>query len=115
MTERTIKRMEVKLTDEQKGRHDEIRKLVDRDRPRLTREALSKKAELTAMRDAMVLLKRQREARGLALGEVARRSGIDKSRLSKLENDPRSNPTMATLTRLADAIGVKLSIHVEAA
>ena len=59
---------------------------------------------------------RQRgEARGLSLADVAERSGIDKSRLSKLENDPRANPTLATLTRIASAMGVKLSIHVDVA
>ena len=54
----------------------------------------------------------EEEATDLILSDVAERSGIDKSRLSKLENDPRANPTLTTLTRIANAIGVRLEIHV---
>jgi len=115
MSEHNIKRVAGRLTAEQKRRHQQIREQVQRDRLRLTRDALGKKAELMALQSAMDILRREREARGLSLGDVAERSGIDKSRLSKLENDPRSNPTLATLTRSASAIGVKVSIHVDVA
>lgn len=108
-----MKRVSGKLTAEQKTRHRRILEEVRREERRLTREALGKKAELTALRDAMAVLKLEREARGLSLADVAERSGIDRSRLSRLENDPRSNPTLATLTRVAGAIGVKLAIQVE--
>ena len=115
MSEHNINRVAGRLTAEQKRRHQQIREQVQRDRLRLTRDALGKKAELTALQSAMDILRREREARGLSLGDVAERSGIDKSRLSKLENDPHSNPTLATLTRIASALGVKLSIHVDVA
>jgi len=92
-----------------------VRGFTSRGRFLLTRDALGKKAELMALQSAMTILMRERKARGLSLGDVAERSGIDKSRLSKLENDPRSNPTLATLTRSASAIGVKVSIHVDVA
>lgn len=114
MAKRTVQRAKGQLTAEQKRRHERIREQVERDKARLTRNAMGRKAELTALHDAMKLLKQERETRGLSLGEVARRTGIDKSRLSKLENDLRSNPTLATLTRIAGAIGVKLAIQVEA-
>ena len=113
MAERTIQRAKGQLTADQKRRHKRIREQVQRDKERLTRHAIVRKAELTALRDAMKLLKQERETRGLSLGEVARRTGIDKSRLSKLENDVRSNPTLGTLTRIAEAIGVRLAIQVE--
>lgn len=115
MAEKTVRRVKGKLTEAQKRRHRAIREQVGRDKPRLARKALTKKAERIALRDAMLSLKTQREARGLSLGDVADRSGIDKSRLSKLENDPDANPTLTTLTRIADAIGVKLTIQVNAA
>lgn len=115
MSEHDIKRVSGRLTAEQKRRHQQIREQVRLDRHRLTRHALGKKAELMALQNAMTILMRERKARGLSLGEVAERTGIDKSRLSKLENDPRSNPTLATLTRIASAIGVKVSIHVDVA
>jgi DNA-binding phage protein len=115
MGEHTIKRVSGQLTPEQKRRHQKVREHVRLDRPRLIIDALGKKSELLALQSAMAVLMRERKARGLSLGDVAERSGIDKSRLSKLENDPRSNPTLATLTRIASAIGVKLSIHVDVA
>jgi ribosome-binding protein aMBF1 (putative translation factor) len=115
MSEHKIQRVSGQLTGEQRARHRQIREHVRRDKPHLTRDALGKKAELTALEDAMAILVRERKARGLSLGDVAERSGIDKSRMSKLETDPRSNPTLATLTRIAFAIGVKLAIHVDVA
>lgn len=100
------------FTAEEKARFEAAREQVAKDRPRPSREAVARKAELVALHDAMTALKPEREARGLSLVHVAERSGIDKSRLSELESDPRSYPTPATLTRIADAIGVKLEIHV---
>ena len=54
-------------------------------------------------------LKRTREAAGLSLADVAERSGIDKSALSRLENGIHDNPTVETLMRYAAAVGKKLS------
>ena len=51
----------------------------------------------------------------MSLSDVATKSGIDKSRLSKLESDPHPNPTLNTLARIAEAIGVKLAIRIVAA
>lgn len=102
-----------RLTPEEQERHRLIREQVERDKPRLTREALAHKAQLEASAAAMQLLKREREARGLTLTEVAERAGIDKSNLSKLEKDRGANPTLETLFRIARAIGVKLTIGVQ--
>jgi len=82
---------------------------------RRSKPARARKSELDELHHAAQLLKQAREAAGLSLSDVATRSGIDKSRLSKLENDPHPNPTLNTLARLAHAIGVKLSIRITAA
>ena len=82
---------------------------------RLKEAGRAAKAEADAAFAAMQLLKAERKARGLSLSEVSRRCGIDTSRLSKLENDLAANPTFETLSRIAHAIGVKLTIGVEAA
>lgn len=108
-------RRSVTLTEAQKRRHAEIRRQVTADKPRLVREATEHRREREALIGAMQLLKREREARGLSLSAVAEASGIDKGRLSKLENDPFPNPTLATLIRIADAIGVRLTLQVAAA
>jgi len=58
-------------------------------------------------------LRRQREARGLSLADVAARSGIDKAALSRLENGQQPNPTLNTLTRYAHALGKRLALSLE--
>ncbi len=102
-----------RFTPEERRRFEEGKRWAEENKPRLTREALAHKAQLDASYAAMQLLKREREARGLTLTEVAERAGIDKSNLSKLENDINANPTLETLFRVARAIGVKLTIGVQ--
>ena len=99
-----------RLTDEERERHHRVREQVERERSATEVRARAKKAELESLREALRMLKREREARGLSLADVAERSGIDKSRLSKLENAAYPNPTLDTLARIASAIGVKLTI-----
>lgn len=53
----------------------------------------------TAIRDA-------REARGWSGFELARRAGVDRSRVSRIESGEARQPDPRTLTRLADALGV---------
>lgn len=54
---------------------------------------------------ALQALKRERVQRGLSIGEVATRSGLDRAVISRLENGKQDNPTVATLMRYAAAIG----------
>lgn len=110
-----IRRVNRKLSDEQKKRHAKIREEVEREKPARSARSQARKEELIALRDAFIALKRERESRGLTLTEVAERSGIDKANLSRLENDPQPNPTLDTLSRIAQAIGVKLTIAVVSA
>jgi ribosome-binding protein aMBF1 (putative translation factor) len=58
-------------------------------------------------------LRREREARGLSLADVAERSGIDKAALSRLENGQQLNPTINTLNRYACALGKRLVLSLE--
>jgi transcriptional regulator with XRE-family HTH domain len=53
-------------------------------------------------------LRAERERRGLSLADVARRSGLDKAAVSRLETYQQGNPTLVTLLRYADALGVRL-------
>jgi ribosome-binding protein aMBF1 (putative translation factor) len=54
---------------------------------------------------ALQALKRERQRRGLSIGDVAERSGLDRAVISRLENGKQDNPTVATLMRYAAAIG----------
>jgi transcriptional regulator with XRE-family HTH domain len=50
-------------------------------------------------------LKKAREETGLSLAQIAKRSGIDKAALSRLENGRHDNPTLETILRYLSAIG----------
>ncbi len=50
------------------------------------------------------LLKQERERLGLRVADVHGRSEIDPSLISRLENDPETNPTVSTLRRFAQAL-----------
>lgn len=52
-------------------------------------------------------VRRYREERSLSLGELSRRSGLAKQTIVAIEGN-RSNPTVDTLERLADALDVGL-------
>jgi transcriptional regulator with XRE-family HTH domain len=53
------------------------------------------------------LLREEREKRGLSMNVVAQRSGLSHSIISLIERDMR-NPTLETLLRIAEAIGIDL-------
>ena len=57
-------------------------------------------------------LRRLRIARHLSLSELARATGISKATLSSIEN-ARANPTVTTLSALADALRVPLTELLE--
>ncbi len=59
-------------------------------------------------------LKRARKDRRLSLADVARRSGIDKAALSRIENGQNTNPTIGTLETIARSIGARLQFRLEA-
>lgn len=52
-------------------------------------------------------LKRIRMKKGISQGDIVRTSGMPKSFVSSIENG-RTNPTLATITKLAKAVGVSV-------
>lgn len=57
-------------------------------------------------------VKKARLARGLSLGEVGERSSIGKANLCRLETDLDPNPTLDTLLRYAEAVGVEIRVMI---
>lgn len=53
-------------------------------------------------------LRQAREAKGLNLGQVAERAGMDRSHLGKIEKGNRSQPSFETMARLAEVLGLSL-------
>ena len=57
-------------------------------------------------------LREAREAQGLSLADVEKRAGFGLAQLSRLETDFTANPTVDTLQRYAEALGMKLVIQL---
>jgi hypothetical protein len=114
MTYRTAKRSERLLTAEEKAQVAEVRRLVESERDdivRRGREILAEeRAKNAALCDVRQLLKAERLLQGLTLADLQQRSGIDPPALSRLESDADANPTVATLTRYAEALGKQLVV-----
>ena len=56
------------------------------------------------------LLKTERESQGLSLANMQDRTGISRAALCRLENLVDANPTISTLTRIAEALGKQLVV-----
>ena len=74
-------------------------------KPRLLAEAQFRIDIVRRLRDA-------REAAGVSLSELESRTGILKSALSRLENSKAPNPTLATLQKYANAIGMQIDFVI---
>ncbi len=64
------------------------------------------------LRAVVHALKAERERLEMSLADVGERSGIGKSNLSRLENNPAANPTIDTLQRYAESLGKQIVVDV---
>ena len=101
-------------------RYNAIRERFQKERPTLEQLVASGEyneplpmGEYLSIRVAVSALKKAREAAGLSLAEVAEKSGIDKSAISKIETGQHPNPTVSTLCRYAHALGKQWSWTLE--
>src|SRR5262249_16235389 len=69
-------------------------------------------AQFMELRALTAQLRRLREEQGLSLTDVSERSGMTRAAVSKLENGWNVNPTLETLFRYADVLGVYVSLSV---
>jgi len=66
--------------------------------------------EYWELRKTFAALKELREQQGLSITDPAERTGIDRAIISRLENLHIDNPTIATMTRYAKALGKKVIV-----
>jgi len=103
------------LSDGQKRAHQRIHDELPADME-VRAETKRIQSELNERRcefaDVVTALKDAREARGLSLQDVCDKTGITRASLSLLENG-KGNPTMTTLRRVAQAIGVEILVTVK--
>lgn len=65
-----------------------------------------------ALDEAMRVLRTERERQGLSLADMQERTGIARSSLCTLENAEDPNPTIATVCRVAEALGMGVEIRL---
>jgi DNA-binding XRE family transcriptional regulator len=65
-----------------------------------------------ALQQLLHTLKKDRERIGLSLSDLAERTGMDRAAISRLENGRQPNPTVATLSRYAAALGKSIAWSV---
>ena len=110
---------QIERTPEEKKRLAEIRARFQSERPGLQELLASGDAteiashgEYLDLLTMLARLKKHREAHGLSLTDVAERSGMDRSAVSRLENGQYLNPTVDTLYRYARAVGAEIGFSV---
>ena len=103
------------LTEAQRREHQQIHEDLPRD-VEVKSATRQIQAELQERRcefaDVVKALKEARESRGLSLQDVCDKTGITRASLSLMENG-KGNPTMTTLRRVAEAIGVEILVMVK--
>lgn len=97
-----------KPTPEQAAHFRQARTEVEADKANIVARGKSLTLALKIARE----LKDARQARGLPATEIASRMGIDAGNFSRLESG-QGNPTIETVSRLAEAIGVELVVSVK--
>jgi DNA-binding Xre family transcriptional regulator len=104
MADRKLNRIVRKATPAEKRRHELIRLETDN-------EFANRRRPVSASRVILAKLRSQRELKGLSLADVARRMGVARSNLCRLEQNGE-NVKLETLNRYAAAVGYELSIDI---
>lgn len=101
-----------RLTPEEAAKYREVRKQVAEELPELIQRHQERAAALDQLEGVLDQLKAARQAKGLSLSDLTKLTGMDRSALSKLETGQRSNPTVETLVRYAEAVGKRLVVEL---
>lgn len=75
-------------------------------------ERITTMGAVGALLKATAAVRRAREAKGLSLTEVSRRSGLPLPALSRLESGKNPRPTFETLARYAAGVGLEVEVVV---
>ena len=94
-----------RLTAEEAKKYRKIRDEIELEKPAISARIRARIAELTDLAKVFAELKKVRESKGLSLTDMQEATGIDKASLSKLETGQRTNFTLETVLRYADAVG----------
>lgn len=101
-----------KLTPEEAAKYRKVREQIAAEKPELIARHHDRMEALETLESLLPQLKAARETRGLSLADVTRLTGMDRSAISKLESGHRTNPTIDTLVRYAQAVGKRLVVEL---
>jgi DNA-binding XRE family transcriptional regulator len=76
-------------------------------------DELVPQAQYIELRALAVRLRELREGMGLSLTDLSEQTGMTRAAISRLENGWNLNPTLETLFRYAEALGVCLRLAVD--
>src|SRR3990172_2955946 len=100
------KRIFRQISSEEQRRIATLQDELDRELPEIKLRARQiKQAHLAAL-EAIRKLQLERERQGLSLADIRAKTGIGREALCKMERDAEPNPTIRTLARYADALGM---------
>lgn len=109
----------IKRSPQEMRRLENVRRRFQREQPGLNdllasgdaSEVVSQGEYLDLM-TMLSTLKKHRKHKSLSLADVAKRCGVDRAAISRLENGVYVNPTVDTLYRYAQAIGADIGFSV---
>ena len=114
MSKRQAKRIHRELSAEERRRWERAKTAAEGRKEDILAKARriknARKKVNAAVREAVNALKRERQAQGLSLSDVEKRTGIGRAALSRLENEAELNPTVMTLTRYVEALGKEVVV-----
>jgi len=116
----TVKVIRRPLTSDEKTRLEKSRaeaeaqqeEYLARGRQYRARSRAARPAEAVQLADVMKALRSERERQGLSLADMLDKTGMGRGALCSLENAEDPNPTLATVCRVADALGVQLEVRL---
>jgi DNA-binding XRE family transcriptional regulator len=108
MAKKQAKRIRRAFSPEQRLRWQQSLNETENEREQILKQGQAALAARKAAREILCQLKSERERRGLSLADMMQLTGMSRESISRLENDPRPNPTMLTFARYAMALGLEL-------
>lgn len=110
----TAKIPKVERTPEQKAEERRIREMHRQNPVREVPTDTITGADVVRLMKLVTAIRREREAQGLTAEVIAERVGMEASVYARLESGNVLNPTLATLFRIARALGKNLILQLAA-
>ena len=101
-----------RLTPEETAKYNVVREQVAAELPKLIERHEERMTVVDQLQELLNQLKAAHEQKGMSLADVTELTGMDRSAVSKLETGQRSNPTIDTLARYAEAVGKRLVVSL---